>query len=259
MKNICRLCNGTSSPSFSLKVLNKNQVAYQECQDCGALQTEPPYWLEEAYANANLSSLDTGAAQRCLNNLAVVFAISKLFNATNVLDIGGGDGLLCRLLRDHGINCFSEDKYAKPTYAQGFTEKNFDIPDLTIAFEVIEHFTNPREEIDILFKGRPKIVLISTDLYKKQGNDWWYLSPESGQHVFFYTEKSLRFIAKKYGYVLVHNGNLIVFIKNPTALEKTLSLMLLKNRLRPWIRGFLAMRDTPNTWADHLLLLKKLR
>jgi hypothetical protein len=40
--------------------------------------------------------------------------------------MGGGDGLLTRLLRDFEINCFVKEKFAKMTYAQDFTEENFD-------------------------------------------------------------------------------------------------------------------------------------
>src|SRR5688572_10641672 len=126
----CRLCGEHVAFVFLLKVLRSYDVSYYRCQHCGSLQTERPYWLEEAYRKNNLSILDTGAAQRNINNLAACYAVSKLLKAANVIDVGGGDGLLCRLLRDYEINCFVKDKYASPTYAQGYTEPDFKVPDL---------------------------------------------------------------------------------------------------------------------------------
>src|ERR1700730_9135404 len=113
----CRLCQGRLSFRFKSTVLGRYSVHYFECRECRSLQTEPPYWLNEAYSH-NLSGLDTGAAQRNLHNLAACYIISKLFGATDAIDYGGGDDLLCRLLRDYGLNCFVSDKYAKVTYAQ---------------------------------------------------------------------------------------------------------------------------------------------
>ena len=69
--------------------------------------------------------------------------IAKLYNLKNVIDIGGGDGLLCRLLRDYEINCYVKDKYSEPKYGQGFTEQNFKKTDLIISFEVLEQLVRP--------------------------------------------------------------------------------------------------------------------
>src|SRR5262249_43503280 len=155
----CRLCRGPLRRRFALRVLGKYDVGYFLCQDCGSLQTQPPYWLAEAYGH-NLSNLDTGAAQRNLHNLAACYALAKLCNLRNVLDVGGGDGLLCRLLRDYGVNCFVRDRYARPAYAQGFTEPDFRQPDLVVAIEVIEHFANPGPELDELFGTGAEVFLI---------------------------------------------------------------------------------------------------
>ena len=90
-----------------------------------------------------------------------------------IIDIGGGDGLLCRLLRDYDINCFVKDKYATPTYAQGFTEQNFDKPDLVIGFELLEHFPTPKSDLEDLFKHNSNVLLLSTAIYTNEKSDWW--------------------------------------------------------------------------------------
>ena len=47
----------------------------------------------------------------------------------------------CAGCRDYDLNCYVKDKYATPTYAQGFTDQDFSVPDLIIGFEVLEHFS----------------------------------------------------------------------------------------------------------------------
>lgn len=187
-RKVCRLCGGDVNFVFNLTNLQKYDVSYFKYVSCESLQTKEPYWLEEAYKNIDSSVLDTGAAQRNIHNLAACFAISKLLRAINLVDIGGGDGLLCRLLRDYELNCFVKDKFASPTYTQGYTEPDFSEPDLVIGFEVLEHFSNPTIELEKLFNLNSKILFLSTATYSNQSKDWWYISPDSGQHVFFYSE-----------------------------------------------------------------------
>jgi hypothetical protein len=249
----CRLCEGQLSTRFNLTILNKYDVKYYQCEKCRSLQTENPFWLGESYAQ-NLSNLDTGAAQRNIHNLAACYAISKLFKVKNALDIGGGDGLLCRFLRDYGINCFVQDKYAQPTYAQGFTEPDFKTPDLVIAFEVIEHFSNPKADLDALFHYNANVLLLSTAVYTEQQNDWWYLTPESGQHIFFYSKTALDFIAAHYNYTLIINGGFILFVKSNflTLGQSVLAKFLLNKYICRLLRAFVVLLPTPNVWKDHL-------
>jgi len=257
IKEQCRLCNGMLTKLYSLKVLSKYNVNYYKCGDCKSLQTETPYWLDEAYSNKNLSYFDTGAIQRNLNNLAACLTISKLYKLKNVIDIGGGDGLFCRLLRDYNINCYVKDKYATPTYAQGFTEQNFSIPDLVIGFEVLEHFPNPNKDLDTLFSYTPKVLLLSTVIYTNENNDWWYLDPKSGQHVFFYSKQALEKIASKYNYNLIIIGSHILFIKHISKLKDIAAKFLLKKRIVHLIKAFVVLLPTPGVLRDHQLQLEK--
>ena len=254
----CRLCGGELAHRFDLKVLEKYQVGYFRCRGCDSLQTEDPYWLSEAYSH-NLSNLDTGAGQRNLQNLGVCYAISKIYKARSAIDIGGGSGLLCRFLRDYAINCFVSDKYAAPTYAQGFTEPDFDKPDMVMAFEVLEHFANPRVDLDPLFALDPKVLLISTGFYDDQKQDWWYLSAESGQHLFFYSKKALQFIAARYGYEMVRGGEYTLFVKPESfsASRKFLTRVFFKDRINRLSRSLIVLLPTPGVWQDHLLQLKR--
>ena len=254
--NICRLCSGAVDSLFKKRVLGKYDVSYYKCSHCHSLQTEKPYWLDEAYKN-NLSNTDTGAAQRNLHNLAACYTISKLLNARNVIDIGGGDGFLCRLLRDYEINCYVKDQYATPSYGQGFTQENFDTPDLIIGFEVLEHYENPIADLDNLFSYKPHALLLSTSIFTNEKQDWWYLSPESGQHVFFYSKKALAMIADKYKYELVVSSGFILLMKNPTLITKIACKILLKGLVVRLLKSLILFLPTPGVWQDHVLQVEK--
>ena len=248
----CRLCGGTLRLQFSQLVLGRHEVQYLVCCACGSLQTEAPYWLDEAYAQ-NLSSLDTGAAQRNLRNLAACYAVSRVLGLRQLLDIGGGDGLLCRLLRDRNINCYVRDKYARPTYAQGFEQPDFEKPELVLAFEVIEHLPDPAAELQAFFAESPQAMLISTELYDGQAPDWSYLAPESGQHVFFYSRQGLEFIASRRGYTLLLSGEFMLFLKpgSCAAWRVALVKLLLKRRVCRLVAAWLMLLPTPGVTADH--------
>lgn len=253
----CRLCKGSSKFKFNLTVLNKYVCKYYLCMQCDSLQTEMPFWIDEAYADKSLSILDTGAFQRNIKNLSVVYLFSKIFNAKNILDVGGGDGLLCRMLRDYGLNCYVNDKYADNLYAQGFSQPNFHKPNLIIGFEVVEHFPDPSIDMENLFMFNSELILISTTIYKLQKKDWWYLSPQSGQHIFFYSEKAIKFIAKKYDYSYILLGGYIFFYK-----KKSYKIILLKiffrNKLLNLILVLLFMRSPLGVQEDYVLALKKI-
>jgi hypothetical protein len=250
-KEACRLCGGTLADAFSTQVLGKYSVRYRKCNDCQSLQTEAPYWLPEAYAE-NLSSLDTGAAQRNLRNLAASYSVARIFGASKLLDLGGGDGLLCRLLRDTGLNCYVKDRYAVPTYAQGFDSPDFARPDMVTAFEVFEHLPNPATDLRDFFATQPQVVLVSTEVYAGQGPEWWYISAESGQHVFFYSRQGLLHIGEAFGYRVVLSGEFILFVRADAdaAWRRVLASFMLKRRVCRWTAARLMLRAMPGVVAD---------
>jgi hypothetical protein len=259
----CRLCGGEAISTFSLIVLNKHSVQYFRCTACHSLETEEPYWLEEAYSTTagtgeadgaalNLNKLDTLAAYRNIRNMGAVMLTAKMLNAQNIVDYGGGDGLLCRLLRDQGLNAFVTDPHASPTYAQGFDQPNFSRPDLVTAFEVFEHLSNPREELAAMFAAQPTAFLASTFTYSGEGPDWWYLIPDTGHHIFFYSEAALQMIAERHGYELLRPGGYILFVKSghlSAARRKFLALALREKPMRLY-RALLNFRPPVPEQAD---------
>ena len=252
----CRLCSGRGEPAFAGRALAYD-IAYFRCSACHSLQTEPPYWLAEAYTDADgadqnsRTAEDMGAVQRAVANAAIIKLTAWLFELRNIVDIGGGDGLLCRMLRDHGLNAYVADRYATATYAKAFTKPDFATPDLVTAFEVVEHFDNPHDQLEALFASSPPVVLISTWVYSGESADWWYLAPNIGQHVFFYSEQALALVAERFGYRLLRFNSYTYFIKPERMTGRANILrLLLRGRALPFVRAWLAFRPAAGVQRD---------
>ncbi len=247
----CRLCSSDANFVFEKTILYKHQVYYYECQTCKSLQTEYPYWLDEAY-EYSLSNLDTGAVQRNLNNFALCYAFANTLNINSVIDYGGSDGLLCRFLRDHVIDCRTYDKHATPLYAQDFNCSSNIKADLLTAFEVFEHFKDPKIELDDVFQFEPEYLLCSTEIYNGQGPQWPYLAEQGGQHIFFFSVDAINLVAKKYNYNVTLVGPMILFYKHS---EKSIEpVQIVKKILTGWIfdaiKPYILTKNAPGVAAD---------
>jgi hypothetical protein len=207
----CKICNNNTEILFKAKILNKYEVEYFKCKHCSFIQTENPYWLDESYSNA-ITQLDIGLANRNYDQAKKTsLIINAFFNKTaNFIDFAGGYGLLVRLMRDKGFNFYRQDKYCDNLFAQHFDISDASIErfELATAFEVFEHLVNPIQEIDeiLSFAGS---ILFSTVLQPSKNvnpSNWWYISPEIGQHIALYHYDSLKTIAQLKGLNLYSDG-----------------------------------------------------
>ena len=258
----CRLCGGSAGRQFVKIVLRKYQVAYYLCGQCGSLQTDEPYWLDEAYRSGNLADIDPGPFMRSINGMTVLYISAKMIGLPprpRVVDFGGGGGLLCRMLRDIGFDAYVSDRYATNTLARGFDDTGAN-PDLICAFEVAEHFSDPREGMaEILGRGA-RVCVVGTETYRGQGEDWQYLSPLSGQHVFFYSESGMRALSACHGYHYERVGNLHYFLAEPLGrLRGGLLWRALSERRAKWVRAYLALRISNRfAEADRIMQINRL-
>lgn len=250
----CRLCGGHTVEQFRMTVLAKYDVGCLRCDRCESLQTEPPFWLDEAYSDQR-RFFDVGAAARNQRLQALVWYLVRIFGMAgqaSALDWGGSDGLFTRMMRDIGIDAYHSDKYATNTYAAGFD----DVPDreyrIVTAMEVWEHLSDPGDSIAAIFARKPDIHILTTELYVGQRAEWSYLYPTTGRHIFFYSRAALAWIAEKYGYSFASVGRHTVFFKSQLSpLRRLLLRLLLSGRGEKWVRaGFELQRSSRYLKAD---------
>jgi hypothetical protein len=131
--------------------------------------------------------------------------------------LGGGHGLLCRLLRDLGYDAWIHDLHTTNVYVPGYQTESLLGSSLITAFEVFEHLANPAAEAGQLLAAAPDFLIVGTDCYQRQGHDWQYLFPFHGQHVFFWSQKAHEWLAQQYGYEVISCGKRIsVYAKQST-------------------------------------------
>jgi glycosyltransferase involved in cell wall biosynthesis len=235
--NICKICNSDSHLLDTALVLNKYTVAYFQCSNCGFVQTEYPYWLDEAYSTP-IANSDIGLVSRNLSfSKLTERLILNYFNPTaKFLDYGCGYGLFVRLMRDLGLDFYGYDKYCQNLFSQGFVAQLHDSYELVTTFEVFEHLIDPLDEIDKIAK-LSKNILFSTQLipesHPKPG-EWWYYALHEGQHISLYTPQSLLIIAEKLNLDFYTNGSSVHLLTEkqlPSNIFETLySLPLPQNR-----------------------------
>jgi hypothetical protein len=249
----CRICKSPSFYIFSGQLL-KCKVKYYECAICGYVQTENPYWLEQAYATA-INDSDTGIMARNQANSRIVLATLWQLGALDhtFVDCAGGYGILVRLLRDFGINAMWADRYCQNLLARGF-EHTGEKAALVTAFEAFEHFVNPAEELDRLLAIAPN-VLISTEIISSptpQQADWWYYGKEHGQQIGFFRIETLKKMAYDRGKFLATNGTQYHLMTANPIQQGFWKLMIKRNRLIPLL---LKKRLESKVWSDHQLMV----
>lgn len=248
----CKICGSKTNEIFKAQVIWKHDVTYYQCDKCKFIQTENPYWLDEAYKEA-ISSLDIGYITRNIMYSEITSSLIKHFYHRNnrFLDYGGGYGMFVRLMRDKGFDFYRQDMYCENLFS-----KYLDISDieegvnkkfkLLTAFEVFEHLENPISEIEKMLTYSNSI-LFSTEIIPKtqlnNSNDWWYFSPESGQHISFFSKESFDEIKRKFNCSIYSDGHSLhlitkkKFIINPIKAisysHKIIDILLHRNFSNP--------------------------
>lgn len=180
-------------------VLDRHRVDYYLCDTCEYWCTPEPHWLTEAYSEA-ISAADTGIVLRntmVARDLAAV--LGSMFGDGPFVDWAGGYGMLVRLMRDQGFDFYWHDPYADNLLARGF-EWTGSNSELVTAIEVLEHVTDPLAFIDECLAGAgADTIVFSQELHHGPDPDWWYLTPATGQHISFFSVRTLRTMAERLG------------------------------------------------------------
>ena len=155
------------------------------------------------------------------------------------LDFGGGVGVFTRCMRDLGVNVFWQDRHCENILAKGFEGDVTDPYDLVSSFEVWEHLADVSGELQALFSARPSFLFVHTLLRWDLDPSWWYLAPETGQHIAFYSQKTMNFIAQKFGYRAFAGHTYTLFVSRDSKLEPWKYSVLQTLMYRPqWISQY---------------------
>jgi hypothetical protein len=254
----CPICQSKRESVFTETVLQKYRVNYLYCTHCGLLQTEEPHWLEEAYSRA-IAAADTGLIQRNLRNSKVLACLLYFLFAKEAkyLDVAGGYGMLTRLMRDIGFDFYWTDKYCENLLAHGFELDNT-TPSFTAitAFEVLEHVYEPLAFFQNPFSSfQINTAIFSTELFAgdpPKPSEWWYYGFNCGQHISFYQEKTLQFMARQLDLNFYTHGNIHMF--TDAAIKTSAFNLLTNNYTLPLFYKYVSTKMASKTISDYMLL-----
>lgn len=255
----CPICRSAMVLSARHVVLRKYDVAYYYCHQCGLVSTEEPHWLEEAYDRV-IADSDTGLVTRNIGlaiRLAAVLGI--LFDPrARYADVGGGYGMLTRLMRDMGFDYYWSDPYCDNILARGFEAEPGTSFLAVSAFETMEHVHDPLTFISERMQAmRTRTFIFSTRLFEGAGPppaSWAYYSFATGQHVSLYQRRTLGFIARALGLRCYSSGLLHMFTDQEIP---SLAFRVLASRAAVLTLPLLRTRLRSRTTSDSTLMLER--
>lgn len=256
----CVICGAALSEIFRARLLNQHEVRYAQCPRCEFLCTEPPYWLEQAYSSA-IASTDTGLVMRNLQIARRLSCVLAEFfpHQGRYLDFAGGTGLLTRLMRDTGFDFYWEDAYCSNQMAVGFEARagqgGFEA---VTAFEAIEHMPDPMRFVqDALARSRSRTLIFTTELFTppQPPRDWWYYAQATGQHISFFSRRTMDEIARRCGVRFYSDGYLHMLTAAP--ISETSYRRVLKKADRGLFEKW-RTRLSSRTQSDHQDMVRRL-
>ena len=206
----CPLCSFSGQ---NQKLTGPLKRTFYSCKNCGGIFVDHNEQIaadeeKDRYKEHNNSINDKGYIQ-FLNN-AVNPALPYLTANMKGLDYGSGPSpVLTELLKQKGIDCTPYD----PFFTKPLPDELFDF---IFSTETFEHFYHPARELEkIVSRLKPGGFLIvmtkSADGVKPADFTNWHYARDI-THVFFYTDKSFRYIENIFGLKRIEFTNERVFI-----------------------------------------------
>jgi Methyltransferase domain len=208
----CKICDGAAAlygvvdmhrpcetPGVVRPPLSGVPIYYRRCAACGFLFTDAfddwgmDQFKTHIYNDGYLAFDPDYAIQRPSNNAKTIAGLWSAHRSDmRVLDYGGGNDVLCAVLRANG---FREAVTYDPMVPQHShrPEGKFD---LVTCFETLEHLPDPISGIAQIVEcvAEPGAVFYSTLTqpadFDKHGMSWWYVAPRNG-HISIFTKQSL--------------------------------------------------------------------
>jgi SAM-dependent methyltransferase len=214
----CKVCGG-ASPLFGVVDFHKScieaqgkrlaisgcPVYYRRCVDCGFTYTTAfdawdfAAFRQHIYNNDYIVVDPDYAELRPAGNaklIATTFADSR--SSIELLDYGGGEGLLAARLRDEGFSAATYDPFSS------FDKLPTERFNLITCFEVMEHVPSPQSTaaaMVALLKPQGVILfstLVQPATFDQVGLNWWYASPRNG-HISLYSSQALATLFQRHG------------------------------------------------------------
>lgn len=237
----CKIC-GSAAALYGVVDFNKSceelrgfhlplsgvPIYYRRCAQCGFLFTDAfDDWSHEEFKthiyNSDYLAVDPdykeARPRMSAEMVAGLWAAHKA--QTRLLDFGGGNDVLCSVLRAKGFPVAETYDPMVPEYARRPDGKF----DLVTCFETFEHMPDPSAGIAQILECLTEtgLVLYSTLVqpadFAKQGVAWWYVGPRNG-HVSIFTREALSIGWARHGYKHISfNDDLhLAFCKLPSFL-----------------------------------------
>ena len=206
-QELCAVCSGSTKFLFSYEVRGEHQASLRECLNCRFTYIANPHWLDESFSS-ELNDLDIGSVDRCLvlADFVEVLIRSMKSSKSRFLDWGGGYGLLSRIMRDRGLDFVSHDIYTRPLFVESSSNSNSETFELITMSEVALHLVDPVPVFTKIMESTDVLVFTAVIAPTVTPNDWWYLMPDTGQHVAIYHEETLQALAEKLGVQVTSDG-----------------------------------------------------
>ena len=180
----CARCSGVFVPTNEHLSLTAEKELYDQHSNCEEDQSYRS-WLSPVFEALDSLSLDK--------------------KSERVLDYGcGPNPALQAWLGESGYEVDVYDKVYHPEIPGRYA--------VVTCTEVVEHFRNPEHEWSDLFEAVERHLIVMTQYRPETKNEferWGY--PKEATHIFFYNEKTMRWIAERFGYNLKQVRNLVVF------------------------------------------------
>ena len=187
---ICTLCGSA--------LINKKDEYYYDCDICKALVKDEKYYLTADEEKVEYETHNNDVNDIRYQNFTMPitnYVIEKFLPEHKGLDFGSGTGPVISIkLMEKGYDIVQYDPFFAPN--QSVLNNSYDY---IVTCEVIEHFHNPKIEIDKLTSllRNNGILLIMTMLYNDQidFNGWNYRNDNT--HVFIYRKETIEYIANE--------------------------------------------------------------
>lgn len=209
---------GECCPLCHFKVVQpyyRDKREYLRCSQCALVFVAAQYHLSNADEKLRYDEHQNNPEdERYRAFLSQVFnpVIKHIHQGDKGLDFGCGSGpTLSLMFEEHGYQMDLFDKF----YAN--KPEVFDNRyDFITATEVIEHLSNPKFELERLLKMLKKggVLAVMTQMISKkvEFSSWYYKNDPT--HICFFSEDTMRYLAKLWGVKLEFYGDNVVLFVN---------------------------------------------